>query len=140
MMTLKTFLTINAILFIPFGLWMLIAPSTLFPPILDVNLSDDGLLIASMVGSMLLSFGLICLVSRNEPLGTHAMNAILLGNFTFHIIDSIMVFKGSFTGTMNNTGFLFSTMHILMALGFIYFYIQSRKLGSQQPESNFSTQ
>ncbi|MBI1228093.1 MAG: hypothetical protein GC192_22865 [Bacteroidetes bacterium] len=125
-MTLKTFLTINAAMFVPFGLGMLSVPLLLFP-VLDVHLDGDGLLMAKTVGSMLLSFGVMCFLSRREPLGSAGMKAVLFGNFLFHAFDCLLTGKGAYTGDMNNMGYIFSTMHLLFALGFMYFLIDSKK-------------
>jgi hypothetical protein len=126
-MKLKTFLTINAIMFIPFGIGMLIMPSNIFP-ILSVNLDADGLVMASTVGSMLLSFGLICFFAKNEASNTVSIKAILIGNLSFHTIDFMLTGKGAFTGVMNQIGYVFSTMHFLFAVGFLYYIIQSKKI------------
>ena len=123
MMNLKTFFTINAVMFIPFGIVMLITPSPLFN-MLDVILDSDGLLMASMVGSMLLSFGLVCALARGFEGPSTALQAILFGNLSFHVIDSILTFKGAFTGDMNNLAYLFSTMHLLIAIGFLFFFLK----------------
>lgn len=125
-MKLKMFLTINAIIFIPFGVGMLAIPSMIFP-MLEVNLDADGLVMASTVGSMLLSFGLICLFARNEDLKTIGMKSILIGNLTFHTIDFLLTGKGVLTGVMNSMGFVFSFMHLIFAVGFLYFLIKSKK-------------
>lgn len=123
MMNLKTFFTINTVMFIPFGIEMLIIPSTIFN-MLDVILDSDGLLMASMVGSMLLSFGLVCFIARGFEGVSTALQAVLLGNLTFHVIDSILTFKGAFSGEMNNLAYVFSTMHLLFAIGFLFFYLR----------------
>jgi len=125
-MKLKQFLILNAILFIPFGLGMLIMPSFIFPMI-DVNLDPDGLLMASTVGSMLLSFGILSYISRNEDLNTIGMKAILTASLLFHTIDFLLTFKGAYTGVMNAAGYLFSTLHFLFALGFLYYLTTHRK-------------
>lgn len=119
-MKLKTFLTLNAIMFIPFGMGMLAMPSLIFP-MLNVHLDADGLVMASTVGSMLLSFGLICLIAKNETNNTAGMKAIFIGNLAFHTIDFVLTGKAAFTGVMNSFGYLFSSMHLLFALGFLYF-------------------
>lgn len=125
-MKLKLFLTINAIMFIPFGIGMLTMPSTIFPMI-GVYLDADGLEMASTVGSMLLSFGLLCLFSRNESNNTAGMKAILIGNLTFHTIDSFLTGKAAVTGVMNQMGFMFSFMHFLLAVGFLYFLTKTNR-------------
>ena len=124
-MNLKTFLTLNAILFIPFGLGMLIMPTFIFEMI-DVQLDSDGLLMANTVGSMLFSFGLICLAARNADEQTLALQAVLIGNFSFHAIDFFLTGKGAFTGVMNELGYMFSGMHLLFALGFLFFYLKMK--------------
>lgn len=127
MIKLRPFLTINAILFFPFGLGMLIIPSPIFN-MLDVILDNDGLLMARMVGSMLLSFGLICFIARDFERPSVALEAILLGNLIFHIIDSVLTSKGAITGEMNNIAYVFSTMHLLVAIGFFYFYLKFKSI------------
>lgn len=116
-MTLRNFLSINGIMFVPFGLVMLLIPN-LFFPMLSVNLDGDGLMMASMVGSMLLSFGLICWFARNAEQTGQGMRAILIGNMTFHFIDSFLTGKSAATGVMNEVGFMFSAMHLALAIGF----------------------
>ena len=119
-MKLATFLSINAFMFVPFGVGMLLIPQFIFPMV-GVHLDPDGLVIASTVGSMLLSFGLICWFSKNESPYSIGMKAILIGNLVFHSIDSFLTGKGAITGVMNSMGFMFSSMHFLFALGFLYF-------------------
>lgn len=119
-MRLRTFLIINACLFIPFGIGMLTVPSFIFP-MLKVHLDDDGLMMARTVGSMLLSFGLICFYARNETLHSIGMKAVIIGNLSFHTIDFLITGKSAITGVMNSFGFMFSLMHFLFAIGFIYF-------------------
>jgi hypothetical protein len=129
-MKLKQFLTLNAIMFIPFGLGMLIVPYLIFPMI-HVDLDSDGLLMANTVGSMLLSFGIICYLSRNEDKNAIGMKAILIGNLVFHVIDFLLTFKGVYTGVMNSLGYLFSTLHFLFAIGFLYYLTTNKKLEQQ---------
>lgn len=119
-MTLKNFLTINAIMFIPFGIAMLTVPSFLFP-MLAVHLEADGLVIASTVGSMLLSFGVICWLARDVAGPSPELRAILTGNLLFHSIDSFLTGKAAVLGVMNMAGFLFSSMHFLFAIGFLFY-------------------
>lgn len=111
-------------MFIPFGIGMLIIPSLIFP-MLDVKLDADGLMMARTVGSMLFSFGLICFFSRNGDINTIGMRAILAGNLTFHSIDFVLTGKGAFTGVMNSLGYMFSSMHLIFAIGFFIYLLKS---------------
>lgn len=121
-MRLKSFLILNAIMFMPFGIGMLLIPAPIFG-MLDVQLDSDGLLMASTVGSMLLSFGLICLITRNVKENTPALEAVLLGNLCFHAIDSFLTFRGASGEIMNSFGYVFSILHLLFAVGFLYYFI-----------------
>lgn len=107
-------------MFIPFGIAMLALPSFLFP-MLAVELEADGLVIASTVGSMLLSFGVICWLARDVAGPSPELRAILIGNLLFHSIDSFLTGKAAFLGVMNMAGFLFSSMHFLFAIGFLFY-------------------
>lgn len=126
-MSLKNFLILNAVLFIPFGIGMLTMPAIIFPMV-GVVLDADGLVMASTVGSMLLSFGVICFVARDLGLTAEGMKAILIGNLLFHTIDSFLTGSNALAGVMNGLGFMFSTMHLIMAVGFLFFLLRARKV------------
>ncbi len=125
-MTLKSFFIINAIMFIPFGIGMLLMPLFIFNMI-AVNLDSDGLLMASTVGSMLLSFGILSYLSRNLDIHSIGVKAILTANLLFHAIDCFLTFKGASVGVMNSLGYMFSTLHFLFALGFFYYLIINKR-------------
>lgn len=124
-MKIKQFLTINAVMFIPFGIGMLMLPNLIFP-ILNVELDSDGLLMARTVGSMLFSFGLICLTARNVTPNSDGMRAILVGNLSFHAIDFILTGTGALSETMNVFGYVFSSLHLIFAIGFLYFLTEKQ--------------
>lgn len=111
-------------MFIPFGIAMVTVPSFLFP-ILALHLEADGLVMASTVGSMLLSFGVICLLGRNGAGASTEMRALLVGNLLFHSIDSFLTGKAALLGVMNGAGYMFSSMHFLFAIGFLFYLRRS---------------
>lgn len=121
-MTLKKFFLTNAILFVPFGLGMLLVPTIVFP-MFGILLDPDGELMARVFGSALLNFGVICYLVRSEPNGSTSIRAILIGNFLFHAFDSISTFIAAYNGVMNSMGWMFSSLHFLLAVGFFYFLI-----------------
>jgi len=94
---------------------------------IGVNLDGDGLLMAGTVGSMLFSFGLICLLARNVSFESGAMIPLLAGNLSFHLIDSILTFNGAISGTMNSFGFMFSAMHFILSIGFLLYLLKAMK-------------
>lgn len=119
-MTLKKFLVLNAIMFIPFGIGMLIMPTVLFP-MFGVDLDPDGTLMARVFGSALMNFGVICYMIRDENPFSIGMKAVLTGNFLFHVFDTLSTFVASYNGVMNVLGWMFSGLHFVLALGFLYF-------------------
>jgi len=107
-------------MFVPFGALMLALPSKLFP-LLGLNLAADGLVMASTVGSMLLSFGVVCWLGRKGAPQAREMQALLVGNALFHSIDSFLTGKAALLGDMNAIGYVFSSMHLVFAVLFLYF-------------------
>ena len=119
-MSLKQFLLTNFFFFSPFGLGMLFVPQLIFP-LLDVDLNPDGIIMARTVGSMLFSFGLSCWVAKDASIHDLGLRAVLMANFSFHLIDSGLTFIGAFSEHMNGLGFMFSSTHLIFALGFLFF-------------------
>lgn len=119
-MSLKQFLVVNGILFVPFGLVMLAIPGMFFPMV-GVDLDPDGLLMARVSGSGLLNFGIMCYLARNEGSESMGLKAILIGNLIFHGLDAVSTFIASYTGVMNTLGWLFCGLHFILAIGFLYF-------------------
>ena len=119
-MNSKTFLWINAILFVPFGIGMILMPGILFP-IFGVNLDADGILMARVFGSALMNFGWMCYFIRESSLQSVGVRAILVSNFIFHALDAITTFISTYTGVMNSLGWMFSGLHFVLAIGFLYF-------------------
>lgn len=124
-MTLKNFMILNAILFVPFGIMMLILPATLFP-MFGIDLDADGVLMARVFGSALMNYGVICYLIRSEPRYSVGMRAVLIGNFLFHAFDAISTFMASYSGVMNSLGWMFSGLHFVLAAGFFY-YLMGKK-------------
>ena len=119
-MSLKSFLLLNAILFIPFGIGMITMPGMLFP-FFGIDLNADGLLMARVFGSALANLGLMCFLVRDEIRGSVGMKAILYGNLFFHAIDAFSTGWATYLGTINSLGLMFTGMHFILALGFLYF-------------------
>lgn len=119
-MNLKNYLILNAALFIPFGLSMLLLPSLLFP-LFGIDLDADGILMGRVVGSSLLTIGLVSYLIRKEEPRALGMKAFLIGSLVFHAIDTVTTFAASHSGEMNALGWMFSSMHFVLAIGFFYF-------------------
>lgn len=121
-MHLSKFLIINGILFVPFGLLMFFIPNVIFP-LFGIDLSVDGTLMARVFGSALLSLGLICFLARKENPKSVGTRAIIWGNFIFHLLDTISTTIASLKNVMNSLGWMFAILHLLLALGFLYYFL-----------------
>ncbi|MGI9542258.1 MAG: hypothetical protein ACR2MX_03305 [Cyclobacteriaceae bacterium] len=132
-MNLKNYLILNAILFIPFGLGMLFTPTFLFP-LFGIDLNVDGLLMGRVVGSSLLTIGLVSYLIRMEQPHAIGMRAFLIGSLVFHAIDATTTFAASYSGGMNALGWMFSSMHFILAIGFLYFLYAKSPKTSEIPQ------
>ena len=130
MMNLKQFLTLNGILFVPFGLAMLAIPGVLFP-MFGIDLDADGILMARVFASALLNFGIICYLVRKERSDSMSLRAILIGNLIFHGLDAISTLIASYSGVMNTLGWMFCGLHFVLALGFLYYLYDLKRRGSK---------
>ena len=119
-MKLKPFLMLNALLFVPFGMMMLLIPGLLFP-MFGIDLDADGILMARVFGSALMNFGIICYLVRNEAAASTGLKAILIGNLIFHALDALSTFVASYAGVMNTLGWMFFGLHFILAMGFGYY-------------------
>lgn len=119
-MKLKLFLVINAVLFVPFSTAMLLIPKLLFS-IFGIDLDADGILMARVFAAALFNFGLICYLIRSENIFGAGIRAILIGNFIFHALDAVSTGVASYTGVMNSLGWMFFGLHLVLAIGFLYF-------------------
>ena len=63
----------------------------------------------------------VCLLGRNGAGPSIEMRALLVGNLLFHSIDSFLTGKAALLGVMNGAGYMFSSMHFLFALGFLFY-------------------
>lgn len=125
-MNLKNFLFLNAILFVPFGIAMVILPNALFP-LFGIDLDADGTVMARVFGSALLTIGLMCYLVRNDSTSSNGIKAILIGNFLFHTIDAVSTLIASLNGVMNALGWMFFGLHAALSVGFLYFLTRKMK-------------
>lgn len=122
-MKLKTFLTVTAVIYIPFGIAMILIPNLLFG-FYGFELGQDGIVLGRVVGSAIVGLGLINFISRNQFLPSTALKAILMGNLIYHSIDICIIAPPTYQGTLNGFTWSFVGLHITLAFAFGYFYIK----------------
>ena len=119
-MNLKSFLTITAIIYIPFGLGMMLIPFELFG-FYGFELNAAGAILGRVVGAAIVGMGLINYLSRNEVITSPALRAILIGNMVYHVLDTVIDFFPTYQGVVNSWTWSFVGLHIVLAIGFGYF-------------------
>lgn len=119
-MKLSTFLTSTAIIYIPFGLGMILVPQQLFG-MYGFDLNADGIVLGQIIGAAIIGMGLTNYLSRNDSLASPALRAILTGNLVYHAFDTVLDFLPTYHGTLNALTYSMVGLHIVLAVGFAYF-------------------
>jgi len=124
-MTLKTFSVIWAVIYLGFGLGLLLIPAT-FMTTYGVTLNSSGVFMTRILGSALTAYSLIFYWNRNTPLSDNTQHNILKGNFIYNIIDTPVVLMGTLNGVMSAMGWVPVGLHIFLAVTFGYFTFKKR--------------
>jgi len=124
-MKLKYIFTITAIVDIIFGLLLIILPAQIFS--LYAIESNPGVdYVAQLLGTALISIGMICWLLRNSPY-TDTQAAIILSLFISCGIGAIVALHGQLNNVLNNFGWLTVGICISLFVVFGYFYFTKRK-------------
>lgn len=122
-MNIKTFLLLTAIIYLPFGLMMLLFPLELFG-FYGFELNEAGAILGRVVGAAIIGMGLINYFSRKEGLASLAVRAVLIGNLVYHLIDLIAVGIPTIEGVVNGWTWSFVGLHLVLSIGFGYFLLK----------------
>ncbi len=122
-MKLKSFLLLTAIIYLPFGLMMLLFPLELFG-FYGFELNEAGAILGRVVGAAIIGLGLVNYFARNEDLPSQAIRAVLIGNMVYHLIDLVTVGIPTIEGVVNAWTWSFVGLHLVLSLGFGYFLLK----------------
>ena len=120
-MKLITLLAISAVMYILFGLGMLIAGAELLR-VWGLVLDRNGALVAQVLGSALIGLAVINSSGRNAP-EQNALRPILFGNFMYNAVGFFVLVVSTVSGVTNALGWSIVAIHIVLALGFGYFAV-----------------
>ena len=118
-MKLTTFLIINAIIAVVFGLGFVLFPgqvTSLYGPEASAPLEYVG----QLFGAALLAFAALTWFARNAP-DSEARRAILLALFVGDSVGFVVALIGQLGGVMNALGWSTVAIYLLLAIGFYYF-------------------
>lgn len=116
-MKLSTFSIIWAILYIGFGLGLLLIPVQ-FMDAYGVSLDDDGTMMARILGAALTSFAIVFWLNRNTPATDKSWHNVLLASLIYNIIDIPIVLVATLEGVMNALGWMPVGLHLFLAATF----------------------
>jgi hypothetical protein len=118
-MQLNIFLAIVAVIFAVFGLGLLFMPAE-FMAFYGLNYNPAGVLTARVFGTQVLLLAVIYWAARNAG-PSSLMSAILWGSVIANILDAVIAFMGISAGVLNAMGWALVVLHVLLAVGFIYY-------------------
>lgn len=125
-MKLSTFSIIWAVLYIGFGLGLLIIPVQ-FMTTYGVTLDSNGTLMARILGAALTAYALTFYLNRNIALTDKGWYNLLLTSFIYNIVDIPIVLMATIDGVMNSMGWMPVGLHVFLAATFGYFTFKKGK-------------
>jgi hypothetical protein len=119
-MSLKTLMTIKAIVCISLGLFLLIAPTALYG-IFGGDLQITGSFAGREYGAALIGTFLLTWLSRNAA-ESQARRAIILDLFIYDAIGAVITLIYILNGTFNPLTWAVVALYLLLAVGYGYFW------------------
>ena len=119
-MKLSTFSVIWALIYLGFGLGLLLIPAQ-FMTTYGVKLDAGGAFMTRILGSSLTAFALIFYWNRNTPVADKTQHNIILGSFIYNLCDLPVVLLGTLNGVMSAMGWIPVALHVFLAVTFGYF-------------------
>ena len=117
-MKLKTLLVIAAVIFILFGVGLLIAAAPLMS-LYGLTLDQDANVVAQIFGAALIGYCAMNWTARNASF--EAQRPIVLNNFLFHLIALFPALLATLSGVLNVLGWSSVIIHLFLTAGFGYF-------------------
>ena len=128
-MTLRLLLIVAAIVFVIFGLGLLLVPAQLMAPY-GVALDPAGELMGRLGGQALIGLAIAFWYARDTDVKaamSPAMKGVLYGGCTFNIIGFIVALWATLTGQMGPGGWIAVAIHAVIGAGFLYYADFSRR-------------
>ena len=128
-MSFRHLLTVNAILFLPFGVGFLIIPSMLLS-LYGASPEPATALTAQLYGGLLIAIGLLCWLSRGVT-DAQALRAMQLSFMIGYAINGIVHARGTVTGVLNALGWSAVLLYLLLTVGYAFHFFQG-DIGRQE--------
>jgi hypothetical protein len=125
-MKLKTFAIIWSIIYIGWGLGLLVNPVRLMA-IYGLALDASGALMARIVGASLIGFGMTFWLNRSINSTEKGWYNLLSTSFIYNIISIPVTFMATLNGVMRSMGWIAVGLHIFLALTFGFFTLNKKR-------------
>jgi hypothetical protein len=120
-MNLRTVLTLNSIVAVPFGCLFTLLPGLVLSTIYGAELNGSGAVLARLLGGEFLCFGVITWMAREK--GSEAQLLLALGCFIGFSVGALALIWGQLAGVFNLLGWSMVVTYVFFSLayGVLYF-------------------
>lgn len=127
-MKLKTYLGLSAVVLAAFGLAMVLMPQNMANGF-GLELNNLGRVLFRDLGSTLLGVAAINWLARGVQ-DQAGLRAVLLGNLILQVIETIVNIADIMQGYISSSAWGGVILHVILAVGFAYFYSRSHQIKS----------
>lgn len=117
---LSGFLQICAVIYGIVGVGLFVIPTEFLSPF-GAALNAGGVWISRIVGAALIGFAITFWLGRDAP-PSPLRRGLLAGNLAYHVLDLLTNSLAVASGVLNAVGAIFVMLHLLLGLGFGYFF------------------
>ena len=121
-MPIKTVLTLNSIVAMPFGLLFTFFPGFILATVYGASLNQTGATLARMLGGEFLCFGVITWLARDRGLETQLLLA--LGCLIGFSVGAVALVWAQLAGIFNALGWLMVLTYVFFGLAYGAIYLK----------------
>ena len=121
-MPIKTVLTLNSIVAMPFGLLFTLFPGFILSGVYGAELNGTGAILARMLGGEFLCFGVITWLARDRGLETQLLLA--LGCLIGFSVGAVALVWAQLAGIFNALGWMMVLTYVFFALAYGVIYLK----------------
>ena len=125
-MSFKNLLTINAVIFLAFGIGFVLIPTPLIS-LYGADANPTSMMLTQLYGSLLIAISLVCWLSRGIS-DANAGRAIQLAFMVAYPINAIIHIQATASGVVNALGWSAVLIYLALCLGYAYFYFTAPKV------------
>jgi hypothetical protein len=115
-MPMRTVLTLNSIVAMPFGLLFTLVPGLILSSVYGAQLNATGAVLARMLGGEFLCFGVITWLARDK--GLEAQLLLALGCLIGFSVGAVVLLWGQLAGVFNVLGWLMVVTYAFFAVAY----------------------